>query len=168
MISLIVLLIVIAVVVAGSGTVLSRNSGNGGWLALLGLLMLLPGLCGSFFLGVSLLDPSSSAEAQAYMTMFISIAIPSIQLSCFLLWLMARKSDVPWFRKMTRIAGWFGAASAAYLLIRFAQLAMNENGALTDKAMIFGVGLLIAGLPFLIGGLQALRLPQERPPEGGA
>jgi hypothetical protein len=95
------------------------------------------------------------------MTIFSSIAVPSIQLSCFLLWLMARNSDVVWFRKLTHYAGWFGAAAAVLLVLSYVQMAMDDRGGLMDKAMIIGIGLLIAGVSFLIGGLQAIKVRSE-------
>lgn len=163
MMSWMLILVIIAIVAASSGAYFNRGTGKSGWLVLLGIIMLVPGLCGSFFLGVSLLDSGTSTEAQAYMTMFSSIAVPSIQFSCFLLWLMARKSDVIWFRTLTHWAGWFGAATAAILLFNYVRMAMNENGTFLDKAMIIGIGLLIAGVPFLIGGLQAIKVkPEEK------
>ena len=74
---------------------------------------------------------------------------------------MARNSDVVWFRKLTHYAGWFGAAAAVLLVLSYVQMAMDDRGGITDKAMIVGVGLLIAGASFLIGGLQAIRVRPE-------
>ena len=166
MISWIVILGILAVIAASSGAYVKR-SGNV-WLIVFGVLMLLPGLCGSFFLGMSFLDSGSSAEARAYMTIFSSFAVPSIQLSCLLMWLMARKSDVAWLRKLTRGLGWFGAAAAAVLVFDYAKMAMAESDTLPDRAMVIGIGLLIAGVPFLFGGLLAIRLPKELPTASGS
>lgn len=161
MISWIVILVLIAMVAAGSGVLMRNRPGSGVWLAILGTIMLLPGLCGSFFLGISFLDQGTSAEARAYMTLFTSIAVPSIQLSCLLLWLIARNSDVVWFRKLTNFAGWFGAAAALILVFNYIRMAFIESDTLQDRAMVISIGLLIAGVPFLIGGLPAIRLKTE-------
>ena len=166
MISWIVILGILAVIAASSGAYVKR--GGSGWLIVLGILMLMPGLCGSFFLGMSFLDSGSSAEARAYMTIFSSFAVPSIQLSCLLMWLMARKSDVVRLRTLTRGLGWFGAAAAAVLVFDYAKMAMAESDTLPDRAMVIGIGLLIAGVPFLFGGLLAIRLPKELPTASGS
>jgi hypothetical protein len=161
MMSWIVVLVVIAAIAGASGAYFNRGTGKSGWLIVLGIIMLLPGLCGSIYLGLYMFDSRNSPEAQAYAILFASVAVPSIQLTCFLLWLISRKSDVVWFRTLTHWAGWFGAATAAALFLSYVQMAMNDRGPLVDKAIIFGIGLLIAGVPFLIGGLQAIRIRPE-------
>ncbi len=158
MISLIVLLVIIAAIVTGTSAMVKSKPGVNVWLVILGIIMLVPGLCGTFFLSVSFPDMSSSREARVYMVLFTTIAVPSIQLSCLLLWLIARQSDVTWFRKLTRGVGWFAAAAALILLAQYVQMAIKEPGTLRDKAAIVGTGLLIAGLSFLVGGFLALRL----------
>ena len=158
MISLIILLIIIAALAARTGMLAQKNPSGNIWLIILGIVMLLPGLCGSFFLVVSFLDSGSSVEARSYAMVFTSIAVPSIQLSCLLLWLIARKSDVVWFRMLTHNLGWFAAATALILFVQYVQMAIEDRGTVWDKATTAGFGLLIAGLPFLIGGFLALRL----------
>ena len=161
MISWIVILGIVAVIAASSGAYWQRGSGGSFWLILMGIILLLPGLCGSFFLFAGMSDPGTSAEARSYMVLFTSVAVPSIQLSCLLMWLLARNTDVVWFRNATRWLGWFGAATAVTLFFNYLRMAFSTGGTFTDRAMIAGMGLLIAGVPFLIGGLPAMRLKPE-------
>ena len=133
-------------------------------LAVLGILMLLPGLCGTYFLGLTFSEGYASTEANIYMAMFLAVAVPSIQIGCHGLWLLARDSDKGWLRSLTRAAGWFGAFAAAVLIIRFVMIGLKEGGA--ESLMLTSLaGFVIAVVPFLLGGLKAIRIDRGR---GGA
>ncbi len=133
-------------------------------IAVTGALLLLPGLCGTFFFGLTLLPGNGSREEQDYMSLFMAVAVPSIQIGCLGLWLMARESANETFRSATRFAGWFGAIAAAIMIVRFVLLANRQNDSFVNWLGFVAIGAAIAILPFLIGGFLAIRLPKHPQP----
>jgi Kef-type K+ transport system membrane component KefB len=131
---------------------------------IVGILLLFPGLCGTFFFAGSLLGQGTSAEARAYGSVFSAIAVPSIQLGCLGMWLLARHSTSKALRTFTRLAGAFGALAAASLLFFVFKLSSDGSLSNTDWLVTIGSFTALAIIPFLIGGLPALLLKPE--PEG--
>ena len=134
-------------------------------LTILGVLLLLPGLCGSFFFVLGTLGSfEGSAEARGYALMFALFALPCIQAGCFGLWLLAKDSASPALRAITRAAGWLAAAATLLFVIRFSMEIASPS---TDTGELIGMiigGGLFASIPFWIGGWRALRLPKQIPP----
>jgi hypothetical protein len=130
----------------------------------IGIILLFPGLCGTFFFAGSLLGQGTSAEARAYGSVFSAIAVPCIQIGCLGLWLLARHSTSKALRTFTRLAGAFGALAAASLLYFVFKLSSDESLSNTDWLVTIGSFTALAIVPFLIGGLPALLLKPE--PEG--
>lgn len=131
---------------------------------LVGIILLFPGLCGTFFFVASLLDQNLSSEARAYASIFSAIAVPAIQLGCLGLWLLAKDSVSRPLRIATRIAGLFGAFAAASLLFFAFRLSSDGSLSNTDWLVTMGSITALAIIPFLIGGLPALLLKSE--PDG--
>ena len=131
-------------------------------LAVLGVLLLLPGLCGTFYFAAMTLDSMTRTTRDPYAIIIFAIAVPCIQAGCLGLFLLARDSDNTALRTFTKSAGWFGAAAAAALLWHFAAMAPTEVHAFEDGILFAGLALIAAVLPFLIGGLQAIRIDQRR------
>ena len=133
-------------------------------LTIIGALLLLPGLCGSFFFVLGTIGSfEGSAEARGYSLMFALVALPCIQAGCFGLWLLAKDSASPMLRTVTRAAGWLGALATVIFALRFS---MEISPPSTDTGELVGMiigGLLFASIPFWIGGWRALRLPKEIP-----
>ncbi len=133
---------------------------------IIGIILLFPGLCGTFFFAGNLLGQGTSAEARAYGSVFSAIAVPSIQLGCLGLWLLAKDSASRLLRTATRIAGICGALASASLLYFVIRLASDGSLGNADWFATIGIGAALAIIPFLIGGLPALLLKPE--PEGRA
>ncbi len=134
-------------------------------LTILGALLLLPGLCGSFFFVLGTVGSfEGSAEARGYSLMFALVALPCIQAGCFGLWLLAKDSSNKMLRTATRAAGWLGALATVVFALRFT---MEISPPTTDTGELIGMiigGGVFASIPFWIGGWRALRLPKEVPP----
>lgn len=126
-------------------------------VAIVGSILLFPGLFGSFIFAIGILHSlGSSAETRGYGLMFALYALPCIQAGCFGLWLLAKSSASPTLRLITSIAGWFGAAASVTMVLIFVRMAVEQGGTIFDKAMFIGGGLVIAGVTFLFGGLPAI------------
>ena len=134
-------------------------------LAVLGVLLLLPGLCGTFYFTAALLDTMARSTSDPYAIIIFAIAVPSIQAGCLGLFLLARESTNTALRTAAKIAGWFGALAAAALIAYFVARAPTEVHGFEDGVMFAGLALIAAVLPVLIGGLQAIRIDRGR---GGA
>ena len=131
-------------------------------LAVLGVLLLLPGLCGSFYFAAAVLDTMSRSSNDPYAIIIFAIAVPSIQAGCLGLFLLARDSANAALRALTKAAGWFGAAAAAGLLLYFAARSPAEVHGFEDGAVFAGAALLTAVIPFLFGGYLAIRIDRGR------
>ncbi|MFZ1772755.1 MAG: hypothetical protein WAT78_02220 [Rhizobiaceae bacterium] len=132
------------------------------WIFIVGFILLLPGLCGSFFLLGSFAYLGSSGMDGAYAAFALYIAVPSIQLSCLFFWLMANFTNDAGLSDFTRSLGWFGAVTAGYLLLQASRGAFMESTTWSDFAIMGGIGLAVSILPFLIGGLPAILHKQEK------
>lgn len=130
----------------------------------IGIILLLPGLCGTFYFAASLLTFGSSAEARAYGSLFGAIAVPCIQIGCLGLWLLARHSASKALRTFTRLAGAFGALASASLLYFAFKLSSDGSLSHTDWLVTVGSISALAIIPFLIGGLPAMLLKPEPEP----
>ncbi len=128
---------------------------------LVGILLLFPGLCGTFFFGAGLLDQNLSGEARAYATLFSFIAVPAIQLGCLGLWLLSKDSLSRTLRIATRIAGLFGAFAAVSLLVFVKRISSDGTLGSADWIITVGIGVALAVIPFLMFGLPALLLKPE-------
>jgi hypothetical protein len=134
------------------------------FLIILGVLLLLPGLCGTFFFALGTWGSfEGSAEARGYALMFALFALPCIQAGCFGLWLLARDSASPALRAVTRAAGGFAALATMVFGVRFSMEISNEASNIGELIGMIAGGLLFASIPFWIGGWRALRLPKELP-----
>ena len=134
-------------------------------LTILGVLLLLPGLCGSFFFVLGALGSfEGSAEARGYTLMFALFALPCIQAGCFGLWLLAKDSASPALRAITRAAGWLGGLATLLFVVLFTKEISMGSDHISDIIGMTVGGALFAAVPFWIGGWRALRLPKEVPP----
>ncbi len=133
-------------------------------LAIVGVLLLFPGLCGVFYFGAAFLENlMPSPGNQGYDIAFLAFAVPSIHAGCLGLWLLSRGNQGPGLRAFTRYAGWFGALASLFLLWRFQVISPSETHSTLEYLQFMGVALLLGGLPFLLGGLPAIRLPKVPP-----
>lgn len=132
------------------------------WIFIVGFILLLPGLCGSLFMFLSLASLGAKGQEQAYMGFALMIGVTSIQLSCLFFWLMANFTNDSGLGDFTRWLGWFGAAAAVYLFLQTLRVAIEGSKTWTDFATMGGIGLAVAVLPFLIGGLPAILHKQEK------
>ncbi len=135
-------------------------------LATVGVLLLFPGLCGTFYFAAAFLENvMPSPGNQGYDVAFLAFAVPSIHAGCLGLWLLARGNKGPGLRAFTRGVGWFGALASLFLLWRFQAISPAETHSTFAYLQFMGVALLLGGLPFLLGGLPAILLPKV-PPTG--
>jgi hypothetical protein len=126
---------------------------------IIGSLLLLPGLCGTLTFGMSFLVRIHSASAMSPPLMNTFVAVPAIQLGCLGLWLLSRTSETIWLRKFTRVCGWFAAFSTLVFVIRVTQFLLQPNSYVRLHLLSATVSYLVmAILPFLLGGLPALLL----------
>ena len=131
-------------------------------LAVLGVLLLFPGLCGTFYFAAALLDTMARSTSDPYAIAVFAIAVPSIQAGCLGLFLLARDSANTALRTTTKVVGWFGAFAAAALAGYFVARSPSEVHGIEDGVMFFGFGIITAVLPFLLGGFQAIRIDRKQ------
>jgi hypothetical protein len=129
-------------------------------MTIVGCILLLPGLCGTLTFAVSLLGPSNPVFGISRALQVLVFTVPSIQLGCLGLWLLAVKSNKMWLRQLTHYAGMFGAFSFGLFLFCVIMLVcfspdffkfVNWSG--PDRLVI---PLIV--ISFLLGGLPALLL----------
>ena len=129
---------------------------------IIGFIMLAPGICGSFFLAVSLADTIGVYVADSYaLLMFLMVSTPSIQIGCRGMWIIARESNKLWVFTATNVAGWFGAAAVTFFVIRYGTELFRHSPSTAATIGLGLFGLAIAIIPFLFGGLPAIRVKQH-------
>ena len=125
------------------------------WLIVLGIVMLLPGLCGAFFAGFGVFDHIRRATAQLadYEELVWIFAQPSVMLGCLGIFIVARSAH------NVRYAQLAVYASVTALIFTLGIGAMFFASDIQRRGSISGVTLTMCGifvLAFAIGGLPAL------------
>lgn len=126
-------------------------------LIVVGIALLLPGLCGTLFLGATGVDSLSRWAAgrgsDPYGIIVVIVAGVSIQIGCLGMAILARMTPKPGMVTASRIAGGIGLVSALIMAAYFI-----ADASATDYGDPSGVLLAAAMVvvPFVAGGLPAL------------
>ena len=125
-------------------------------LAVLGALLLLPGLCGAAFVGVAGVDHVSRGTLRfsGYEEIVWVIAQPYMMLGCLGLFVLAKTMKKPVLAKAARIGGWFALVLTVAACV-FVLTASTRFGEAATMALWFGFCFLIGGLPGLLIGRRA-------------
>lgn len=141
-------------------------------LIVVGVLMLLPGLCGTAVLGMLGGDAFSrwfdGRGQDPYAILAVYIAGMSFQIGCVGLVLLLRQFPLRWLLVVTRVAGALGLAMGLFLAYSYladtffgTRQAPIEGMDIVMMVVIFG-GLLFGSIPALLARLPGTA-PAERP-----
>lgn len=127
-------------------------------LAVLGGLLLLPGLCGAVFLGGTGVDHLNRGTVRFsdYEEIIWVLAQPSVMAGCLGLFILAKTMKKPALVKAARIGGWVALAVTAGACA-FVLVASTRLGEAATMALWFGFCFAIGGLPGLLAWRRAGR-----------
>lgn len=130
------------------------------WVVMIfGGLLLLPGLCGSGFMALSfpeMVQDYVSGRGPPHMGELLPIfALPSMNIGCLGLWMLARTRSERWPTFVARGAAVFTFAMTVWVYV-WAQTGSAGNGFRFRMSEDFFVTLLFCAAPLLVGALPAL------------
>ena len=126
-------------------------------LAVLGALLLLPGLCGAAFIGAASLEHVSRGTLRFsdYEEIVWVIAQPSLMAGCLGLFVLAKTMKKPALVKAARAAGWFALAATVVVCVFI--LYASRTGEGVPMALWFAFCFAVGGLPCLLMGRREKR-----------
>lgn len=130
------------------------------WIVLIvGGLLLLPGLCGSGFMAFAVPDMAkdffNDRGPQHLAELVPIVALPSMNIGCLGLWMLARTRSEPWPSLVARGFALFTFAMTIWVYI-WGQSGSTGSGLRIRMSEDFIVTLLVCAGPLLLGALPAL------------
>ncbi|MGL4490780.1 MAG: hypothetical protein ACRCU5_15180 [Rhizobiaceae bacterium] len=128
------------------------------FLIIIGIALLLPGMCGLVYVGAMLQYYFEFNRHDQYDLLVYLASVPGIHLGCLGLWILLKDSKNNFARGLTMFAGVLGTLASLLFIWRIYDEVSPGPEFVSDFYDLIGFGFLASVVPFFVGALPALRV----------